>query len=168
MSATVRYSEDSIVRTFDIPKAKYNFFFHSNRSSINGFKVDKRWIAFGRNRISNFTVVQYIFNKTQISYNSEFLDQGGYSYKCISATTSISFKHIHIQGWIQDFKLKKLRRAEGGAKFFWYFVWKITILSQKIIFFPILGGGARRVHPPGSAPDIVIRWSHIVTLDKLT
>ena len=77
-----------------------------------------------------------------------------------------------LQGRIQDFKLgggahlKKLRRAEGGAKnvgvfrvknhdftpkksdFFQmqrearkclgYFVWKITILRQKIIFFPIL------------------------------
>ena len=40
-----------------------------------------------------------------------------------------------------------------------YFVWKITILRQQIIFFPILGGGggARRAPgapplPPGSAP----------------
>ena len=43
------------------------------------------------------------------------------------------------QGRIQDFKL-----GGGGAlKFFFgvrYFVWKITILRQKIIFFPILGG----------------------------
>jgi hypothetical protein len=53
------------------------------------------------------------------------------------------------QGRIQDFKLggegahlKKLRRAEGGAKMLGYFVWKITILPQKIIFFPILGGCA--------------------------
>ena len=30
-----------------------------------------------------------------------------------------------------------------------YFVWKITILRQQIIFFTILGGGAP---PPGSAP----------------
>jgi hypothetical protein len=52
------------------------------------------------------------------------------------------------QGRIQDFKLgggahlKKLHRAEGGAKFLGYFVWKITILRQKIIFFPIAEGGA--------------------------
>jgi hypothetical protein len=67
--------------------------------------------------------------------------------------------------------LKKLRRAEGGANIFWgisweksrfyakksyffrlrrearkclgYFVWKITILRQKIIFFPIAEGGAK-------------------------
>ena len=30
--------------------------------------------------------------------------------------------------------LKKLRRAEGGAKMFGYFVWKITILGQNIFF----------------------------------
>ena len=48
--------------------------------------------------------------------------------------------------------LKKLRRAEGGAKNFGYFVWKITILRQKIIFFPILGGVRAGCAPPGSAP----------------
>jgi hypothetical protein len=32
-------------------------------------------------------------------------------------------------------------------------VWKITILRQKIFFFPILGGRAPGA-PPGSAPDI--------------
>ena len=53
---------------------------------------------------------------------------------------------LRIQGRIQDFKLgggggahlKKLRRAEGGGKNVGLFrVKKITILSQKIIFFPI-------------------------------
>ena len=44
----------------------------------------------------------------------------------------------------------QLRRE--GRTFWGYFVWKITILRQKIIFFPILGGGARRVRSPGSAP----------------
>ena len=59
-----------------------------------------------------------------------------------------------MQGWIQDFKL-------GGAlkkiNFVGYFVWKITILRQKIIFFSILGGGARP--STVSAPDIVIPFS---------
>ena len=72
--------------------------------------------------------------------------------------------------------LKKLRRAEGGAKnfgvfrvknhdftpkksdffqmqrearnFVGYFVWKITILRQKILFFPILGGRPPPLDPP--------------------
>jgi hypothetical protein len=80
-----------------------------------------------------------------------------------------------FQGRIQDFKLKggggahlnNLRRAEGGTNIFGvfrvknhffqlrrearnifgYFMWKITILRQKIIFFPILGG-----HPPLDPP----------------
>ena len=30
--------------------------------------------------------------------------------------------------------------AEGGAKILGYFVWKITILRQKILFFSILVG----------------------------
>ena len=36
--------------------------------------------------------------------------------------------------------LKKLRRAEGGAKIVGLFRVKITILRKKIIFLPILGG----------------------------
>jgi hypothetical protein len=92
------------------------------------------------------------------------------------------------QGRIQDFKLggahlKKLRRAEGGAKMFGvfrdksrfyakksyffqlrreaqkflgYFVWKIMILRQKIIFCSNFrgGGGVRTgcAPTPGSAP----------------
>ena len=35
--------------------------------------------------------------------------------------------------------LKKLRRAEGGAKFVWVFRVKNHDLRQKILFFPILG-----------------------------
>ena len=61
------------------------------------------------------------------------------------------------QGRIQDFKLgggahlKKLRRAEGGAKFLGYFMWKITILRQKNHFFSNFRGGAR-ARAPESAP----------------
>ena len=64
---------------------------------------------------------------------------------------------------IQDFKLggahlKKLRRAEGGAKFFGYFVWKITILRKKNhIFSNFRGGGeARRVRPPLDPPHVYV------------
>jgi hypothetical protein len=52
----------------------------------------------------------------------------------------------NIQGRIQDFKLAggphlKIAPSGGRRKFcLGYFVWKITILRQKIIFFPILGG----------------------------
>jgi hypothetical protein len=73
------------------------------------------------------------------------------------------FDDYDYQGRIQDFKLgwkiTILRQkiiffpiAEGGAKFLGYFVWKITILRQKIIFFPILRGARAGCAPPGSAP----------------
>ena len=42
--------------------------------------------------------------------------------------------------------------AEGGAKFLGYFVWKITILRKKIIFFPILGGRVPGAPPPLDPP----------------
>ena len=45
--------------------------------------------------------------------------------------------------------LKKLRRAEGGAKMFGVFRVKNHDFTQKIIFFPILGG-----HAPGASPWI--------------
>ena len=44
---------------------------------------------------------------------------------------------------VREGALKKLHRAEGGTKFWGYFVWKITILRQKIIFFSIAEGGAK-------------------------
>ena len=61
--------------------------------------------------------------------------------------------HFNIgqyQGRFQDFKLggahlKKLRRAREVRQFLGYFVWKITILRQKIIFLPIVEGGAKFV-----------------------
>ena len=95
------------------------------------------------------------------------------------------------QGRIQDFKLggahlKKLRRAEGGAKIFGvfrvknhdftpknhifpilggggggakflgYFMWKITILRQKNHIFTNFKGGARRVRPPPLNPPLLM------------
>jgi hypothetical protein len=56
---------------------------------------------------------------------------------------------IPIQGRIQDFKLRggafknKCTERREARKFLRYFVWKITILRQKIIFFPIVEGGAK-------------------------
>ena len=51
-----------------------------------------------------------------------------------------------MQGRIQDFKLggahlKKLRRAEGGAKIFGVFRVKNHHFTPKNHIFPILGGG---------------------------
>jgi hypothetical protein len=58
------------------------------------------------------------------------------------------------RGRIQDFKLGE-RILKKMRKYLGYFVWKITILRQKILFFPNLGG-ARRVGPsPESAVAII-------------
>jgi hypothetical protein len=69
-------------------------------------------------------------------------------------------KHENVWGKITILLQKILffPIAEGGAKIFGYFVWKITILRQQIIFFPILGRGGRApgAPPPGSAPAIII------------
>jgi hypothetical protein len=51
-----------------------------------------------------------------------------------------------MQGRIQDFKLgrthlKKLRRAEGGAKFFWVFRVKNQDFTQKNHIFSNFSGG---------------------------
>jgi hypothetical protein len=53
-----------------------------------------------------------------------------------------------------DFTLKNqifFQWRREARKFLGYFVWKITILRQKIIFFPILGGaraGCAPLDPP--------------------
>jgi hypothetical protein len=98
----------------------------------------------------------------------------------------ISYINVYISGADLGFQvrgahLKKLHRAEGGAKIFGvfrvknhdftpkklyffqlrrearkclgYFVWKITILRQKFIFFPILGG-----RPPLDPPLHMARF----------
>ena len=57
---------------------------------------------------------------------------------------------LQIQGRIQDFKLgwahlKKLRRAEGGAKIFGVFRVKNHDFTQKNVIFPILGGGGGEI-----------------------
>ena len=60
------------------------------------------------------------------------------------------------QGRIQDFKLggalKKNAPSGGRREIFGVFRVKNRDFMPKIIFFPILGEGARRVRPPGSAP----------------
>ena len=58
-----------------------------------------------------------------------------------------------MQGRIQDFKLgrgrlKKMRRAEGGAKIFGVFRVKNLDFTPKNLIFSNFMGGARRVRPP--------------------
>ena len=48
------------------------------------------------------------------------------------------------QGQIQNFKLGGAERRQA-QNLLGYFVWKITILCQKIIFFPIAEGGRKFV-----------------------
>jgi hypothetical protein len=70
------------------------------------------------------------------------------------------------------FQLEKKICAERreARTFLGYFVWQITILRQKIIFFPILGGRAPGAPPPppGSAPvytlDACVWWISDVLL----
>jgi hypothetical protein len=108
---------------------------------------------------------------------------------CVSYEWSLV---VHsIQGRIQDFQLggahlKKMRRAEEGAKIFGvfrvknhdffqlrrearkllgYFVWKITILRQKIIFFPILEGGGGA---PGTPPPCIAKIPHPIYYNPMS
>ena len=85
-----------------------------------------------------------------------------------------------IQGRIQDFKLggahlKKLRRAEGGAKIFGVFRVKNYDFTPKNHIFSNFRGGARRVRPPLDPPLLYVTlWSlriicHIVVVkDKMS
>jgi hypothetical protein len=83
-------------------------------------------------------------------------------YDFIHNTEDIILCNIGLQGRIQDFKLggvylKKLRRAEGGANFFWVFHVKNHDFMQKNHIFSNFRGGARRVHSlPGSTPGCVL------------
>ena len=71
-----------------------------------------------------------------------------------------------FQGRIQDFKLggggahlKKIAPSGGRRENCWGISCeKSRFYAKKSYFFPILGGGERRVRPPGSAP--VFKWRH--------
>jgi hypothetical protein len=65
-----------------------------------------------------------------------------------------------MQGRIQDFKMGgslKINAPTGGRReHFWGISCeKITILRQKIIFFPILGGGGHDGQPPPLDPPLL-------------
>ena len=58
---------------------------------------------------------------------------------------------------------KNCAEQREARKCLGYFVWKITILRQKIIFFPILGGERAGCAPPDSAPGYVPCSIYIVS-----
>ena len=77
-------------------------------------------------------------------------------YSCLFSMSVASQKYTHnicsFQGRIQDFKLggahlKKLRRAEGGAKICWVFRVKNHDFTPKNHIFSNFRGGARRCAP---------------------
>ena len=79
------------------------------------------------------------------------------------------------QGWIQDFKLggahlKKLRRAEGGAKIFGVFrVKNHDFTPKKIIFFSNFrggGGGGGRWMRPSLDPPLIMDIRKETTIES--
>ena len=69
-------------------------------------------------------------------------------------------KDRQLHGWIQDLKLggrtyNNCAEWREARKFWRYFVWKITILRQKIVFFSSFTGGACRVRPLWIRPCIL-------------
>ena len=63
--------------------------------------------------------------------------------------------------------LKKLRRAEGGAKIFGVFrVKNHDFTPKKIIFFPILGGAHAGCAPPESAPVYYTEYKEGVVINN--
>ena len=57
---------------------------------------------------------------------------------------------------VRGVHLKKLRRAEGGAKMFGVFCVKNHDFTPKYHIFSNFRGGARRVRPPPLDPPLVI------------
>ena len=72
---------------------------------------------------------------------------------CLFSFTEV--KREEYTGADPGFQVRGGALKKIGANIFGYFVWKITILRQKINFFPILGcARAEYAPPPGSAPGI--------------
>ena len=84
-----------------------------------------------------------------------------------------------FQGRIQDFKLggrtsKNCAERREARKFLGYFVWKITILRKKIVFFSNFRGACAPGAPPppplGSAPAFnnisVISWQSLLLMEE--
>ena len=96
-----------------------------------------------------------IINTTKMSDETAFV---GSKNVCHNSGADPGFQ-------VRGAHLKKSRRAEGGAKIWRYFVWKITILRKKNhIFFNFRGSPVRPI-PPGSAPAINLQ-SSIEIIDR--
>jgi hypothetical protein len=90
----------------------------------------------------------YMYVSRFMTYITIYVHRTCDSVMCDHIIQSMWWWIDHIQGRIQDFKVggalkKKCAERREARKFLGYFVWKITILRQKIIFFPIVEGGAK-------------------------
>jgi hypothetical protein len=62
-------------------------------------------------------------------------------------TAAVLIKRM-LSGADPEFQVRGAHERRGARICFGYFVWKITILRQQILFFPILGGGGRGGREP--------------------
>ena len=114
-------------------------------------------------------VQNYLINGCVICPSIEmYLIMISVSYRLSIQNVNMLYRRI-MQGRIQDFKLggggalKKIAPSGGGGrKFLGYFVWKITILRQKIIFFPIAERGAKIFGVIRVNPLLQCRWQIVV------
>jgi hypothetical protein len=100
-------------------------------------KVDKLGLSYGQRKCASV----HIFNFHIYIYISRFFFN---YYIIIVSTMPTFFFAMLVQKWHTP-------RADA-RKCLGYFMWKITILRQKIIFFPILGGRAPGAPPPLTPP----------------
>ena len=86
--------------------------------------------------------VYCIFNLTLVYMNLMFYCHHSFHKRVFFKADKRSslLCEVHFQGRIQDLKLGGRALKKIARTFLGYFVWKITILRQKIFFFPILEG----------------------------
>ena len=94
--------------------------------------------------------VNIMYNVLYLWYNRLLWKLGGGALKKIAPSGGRRENCLGISCEKSRFYSKKsyffqLRRE--ARKFLGYFVWKITILRQKMIFFPILGGARAWIRP---------------------
>jgi hypothetical protein len=77
---------------------------------------------------------------------------------CLFSFTEV--KREEYTGADPGFQVRGGALKKIGANIFGYFVWKITILRQKINFFPILGCARAEYAPPPLDPPLVYMVFH--------